>query len=77
MVFCKIQATCVKKVTFDPLPAKVIYLNFHPLEVGSRYRNPQLPTGWELLIFVKFETKRLQILMFNVHFLPNNADFIG
>ena len=26
----------------NPLPAKLFYLNFHPLEVVSRYRDPQL-----------------------------------
>ena len=26
----------------NPHSAKVIYLNFHPLEVVSRYRDPQL-----------------------------------
>ena len=26
-------------------PAKLIYLNFHPPEVVSRYRNPQLQVG--------------------------------
>ena len=26
----------------NPCPAKLIYLNFHPLEVVSRYRDPQL-----------------------------------
>ena len=26
----------------NPFPAKLIYLNFHPLEVVSRYRDPQL-----------------------------------
>ena len=26
---------------FNPLPAKLIYLNFQPLEVVSRYRDPQ------------------------------------
>ena len=25
----------------DPYPAKLIYLNFQPLEVVSRYRDPQ------------------------------------
>ena len=28
-----------------PYPAKLIYLNFHPLEVASRYRDPQLQVG--------------------------------
>ena len=27
--------------TVNPYPAKVIYLNFQPLEVVSRYRDPQ------------------------------------
>ena len=27
---------------FNPTPARVIYLNFHPLEVVARYRDPQL-----------------------------------
>ena len=26
---------------FNPYPAKLIYLNFQPLEVVSRYRDPQ------------------------------------
>ena len=26
----------------NPYPAKLLYLNFHPLEVVSRYRDPQL-----------------------------------
>ena len=29
----------------NPYPAKLIYLNFHPLEVVSRYRDPQLRVG--------------------------------
>ena len=29
-------------LAFNPRPAKLIYLNFHPLEVVSRYRDPQL-----------------------------------
>ena len=33
----------------DPLPANFPYLNFHPLEVVSRYRDPQLQVGEKLL----------------------------
>ena len=29
-------------IIINPFPAKLIYLNFHPLEVVSRYRDPQL-----------------------------------
>ena len=37
LVFC-----VVIKSTFNPYPVKLIYLNFHPLEVVSRYHDPQL-----------------------------------
>ena len=29
----------------NPYPAKLIYLSFHPLEVVSRYSDPQLQVG--------------------------------
>ena len=32
----------LKKTRVKPHPARLIYLNFHPLEVVSRYRDPQL-----------------------------------
>ena len=35
----------ITPVNINPCPAKVIYLNFHPLEVASRYRDPQLQVG--------------------------------
>ena len=31
-----------KNITFKSYSAKVIYLNFHPREVVTRYRDPQL-----------------------------------
>ena len=31
-----------KQRLLDPCPAKLIYLNFQPLEVVSRFRDPQL-----------------------------------
>ena len=34
---------------FNPLTAKINYLNFHPLEVVSRYRDPQLQVGGNYL----------------------------
>ena len=42
--------------------AKLNNWNFHSLEVVSHYGDPQLQ-----VIFVKIETKHLQILMFNIH----------
>ena len=32
-------------IQINPFPAKLSYLNFHPLEVVSRYRDPQLQVG--------------------------------
>ena len=29
------------KLSINPYPAKLVYLNFQPLEVVSRYRDPQ------------------------------------
>ena len=39
---CDITSRCVIFSPFHPYPAKLIYLNFHPLAVVSRYRKPQL-----------------------------------
>ena len=40
------RSKCVRIICqtdiINPCPAKLIYLNFHPLEVVSRYRDPQL-----------------------------------
>ena len=33
------------KIIFYPLPAKVSFLNFHPREVVTRYRDTQLLVG--------------------------------
>ena len=48
-------------VHFNPLTARLFNLNFHPLEVVSRWRDPQLQasenysdlTKWSLSIFIK------------------------
>ena len=37
------QGHCIYSgLGFNSYPAELIYLNFHPLEVVSRYRDPQL-----------------------------------
>ena len=45
-------------------PAKLIYLNFHPLEVVSRYRDPQLQVDENYSDLFYFGHKYLQILVF-------------
>ena len=32
----------ISNCLFTPFPAELPYLNFHPLEIVSRYRDPQL-----------------------------------
>ena len=38
----KNDALMHKGLIFDPYPSKLIYLNFKPLEVVSRYHDPQI-----------------------------------
>ena len=38
-------SSIVSEVSFNPQIAKLNNLNFHPLEVVSRYRDPQLQVG--------------------------------
>ena len=44
-IMAVISFSCIRGGTqyiqVDPYPAKLIYLNFQPLEVVSRYRDPQ------------------------------------
>ena len=35
----------VQWLSLNPLPVKLVYVNFHPLEVVSRYSDPQLQMG--------------------------------
>ena len=30
---------------YNPLPAEIFHFDFHPLEIVSRYRDPQLQVG--------------------------------
>ena len=41
---------------FNPYPAKLIYLNFHPFEVVSRYRDPQLQVADNYLYLFNLST---------------------
>ena len=34
--------TRISRISINPYPAKLIYLNFQPLKIVSRYREPQL-----------------------------------
>ena len=54
----------------NPLTAKLFNLNFHPLEVVSRWRDPQLQVSENNLLFRfdKMEVNCFQILLIDVIF---------
>ena len=52
----------------NPLAAKLFNLNFHPLEVVSRWRDPQLQVSENYSDLKKLEVKKFQILLINVTF---------
>ena len=45
------KADCMFFCFVNPYPANLIHLNFHPLEVVSRYRDTQLQVAENYLIF--------------------------
>ena len=51
----------IKIQRFKGYNAKFNHLNFHPFEVVSRYRDPQLQVGEN---YSYFETKHVHILLF-------------
>ena len=53
---------------FNPLAAKLLNLNFHALEVVSRWRDPQLQVSVKLFRFAKMEVNCFQILLIDVTF---------
>ena len=52
----------------NPLTAKLFNLNFHPLEVVSRWRDPQLQVGENYSDLTKMEFNCFQILLIDVTF---------
>ena len=48
---------CFPGPHINPLTAKLFIWNFHPLEVVSRWRDPQLQVGENYLQFVDSEAK--------------------
>ena len=50
---------------FNPLAAKLFNLNFHPLEVVSRCRDPQLQVSEN---YSKMDVKKFQTLLIIVTF---------
>ena len=59
-----------------PYPAKLIYLIFHPLEVVSRCREPQLQVGENHSYLFNLSTSICKFRCLDTHFIPNNSDLI-
>ena len=54
----------------NPLTAKLIYLNFQPLEVVSRYRDPQLQVAENYLCLFNLSTNISKTGCLNTHLFP-------
>ena len=57
-------------------PAELIYLNFHPLEVVSRYRDPQLQVSENYSYLFNFSTSICKSSCLDTRFIPNNSDLV-
>ena len=53
------------------------HLNFHPLEVVSRYRDPQLQVGGSFWYLFTLWPNICKSRCLNTHFAPNNCDLNG
>ena len=67
------QGIC--EMNIDPYHAMLIYLNFHSLEVVSRYRDPQLQLVENSYLF-NWSTNICTSLCLDTKFIPNNSDFV-
>ena len=56
-----------KYVVINPLTAKLFNWNFHPLEVVSRWRDPQLQVG-EIYSYLAKSRSMIEILLISVTF---------
>ena len=51
-----------------PITAKLFILTFHPLEVVSRWRDPQLSSEWKLIKFDKMDVNDFEMVLIDVTF---------
>ena len=59
--------------SFNPYSAKLHNLNFHPLKVVSRYRDPQLQVGENLSYLFNLRQNICNYCCLNTYFTPNNC----
>ena len=70
-------AICSAKNKVNPSPAKSIYLNFQPLEVVSRYRDPQPQVVENHSYLFNLRPDNYKYWCLNTHFIPNNSHLIS
>ena len=58
----------------NPLPAKLSYLNFHTLEVASRYGDTQLQVGENSSYVFNLLPNICKSLCLNTQFIPYDSD---
>ena len=63
-----------KQSDFNPYPTKLIYLNFQPLEVVSRYRDPQPEVAENYSYLFNLRLSIYKYWCLNSHFIPNKSD---
>ena len=62
---------------FNPCSAKLNNLNFHPLEVVSRYRDPQLQVGENYSYLFILRPNICKSWFLSSHFILNISDLVG
>ena len=65
--YMNILAKSAKLILINPYPAKLGHFNFHPLEVVSRYRDPQLQVGENYSYLFSLIPNICNFLCFNAH----------
>ena len=61
----------------NPCTAKLNNLSFHPVEVVSRYRDPQLQVVENYSYLFNFISKHCKFWCLNIRSFPNNSDSTG
>ena len=60
----------------NPQPAKLFFFNFQPLEVMSRYRDPQLQVVENYSNLFNLSTNICKSQCLHTHFIPNDSDMV-
>ena len=61
---------------YYPYTAKLVYLNFHTLEVVSRYRDPQPQAAENYSYLFNLRSNIHKYWCLNSDLIPNNSDLI-